>query len=419
MSIGTARIYRLVHPGRFEIVSADLGERLPEGTCLVRPTWGSICAADLRYYLGRRRPEALAKKLPMALLHEAVGVVEESAHPGFVRGDRVVLVPNIPGYLHSPDEHPDPEHCCPACASDEVGENYCAHSHFLSSGHDGFTTSLAVHPGACLAKVPAGLPSEVAVLSELASVCLGAVLRTLGLPRAWEALSFAGERGRELRDAGETGPENAGEAAGAAAQEAAAFREQGLGVLGGARIGVWGDGPVGYSVATWLSFLGVPRERLVVFGTTPSKLEHFDFATTVDISDRQAVAEARQRWMGRFAAAFECVGGEMQSVAANDAIDHLQPGGRLGLLGVTEGLTPLNVRDVLEKGITMAGCSRSPRQSYPPVVGLLARSAFLQEHFRRLSLPPLPVQDVQGLEEAFHFASGKAEWGKVIMKLDL
>jgi hypothetical protein len=32
---------------------------------IVKPTKASVCHADLRYYTGNRRPEALAKKLPM------------------------------------------------------------------------------------------------------------------------------------------------------------------------------------------------------------------------------------------------------------------------------------------------------------------------------------------------------------------
>jgi hypothetical protein len=37
-------------------------------------------ARFLRYYTGNRRPEALAKKLPMALFHEGIGIVEDSKH---------------------------------------------------------------------------------------------------------------------------------------------------------------------------------------------------------------------------------------------------------------------------------------------------------------------------------------------------
>jgi threonine dehydrogenase-like Zn-dependent dehydrogenase len=41
----------------------------------------------------RKGPEALAKKLPMALFHEGIGIVEDSKHPDFQQGDKVVIVP--------------------------------------------------------------------------------------------------------------------------------------------------------------------------------------------------------------------------------------------------------------------------------------------------------------------------------------
>ena len=35
----------------------------------------ALCHADQRYYQGKRDPKVLAKKLPMALIHECVGIV--------------------------------------------------------------------------------------------------------------------------------------------------------------------------------------------------------------------------------------------------------------------------------------------------------------------------------------------------------
>lgn len=385
-----ARAFVLTHPGQFEEKSRHLPSPPPPGDAVVQPTLGSICAADLRYYLGHRRPEALRKKLPMALLHEAIGTVEDCAAEGLRPGDRVVLIPNIPGYIHSPEQFPSPEQCCPACASAAIGENYCANCRFLSSGSDGFLQSRLVHPVSCLAKVPGEVPDDVAVLAELASVTLCAVLRTLGL-----------RMDVEWPQAG-------------AWLEAAAASE-----IAGAddfHVGVWGDGPVGYCVAVWLSFLGIPRERLLVFGANPSKLAHFDFATTANVAE---LSGRRSPCRGRLAAAFECVGGDIQSIAANDAIDCLRPGGKLGLLGVNEGLTSLNVRDVLERGLVLFGCSRSPRQAYPLILGLMASSEQLRERFRALAHSPLEVSDIGSLQRAFNHASANAEWGKVLLRLRL
>ena len=66
-------VYRLTAPRHFEVEFNEIdlfGEQV-----VVRPTHLSICNADQRYYQGKRAPEVLAKKLPMALIHEGIGEV--------------------------------------------------------------------------------------------------------------------------------------------------------------------------------------------------------------------------------------------------------------------------------------------------------------------------------------------------------
>ena len=87
-------VYRLVAPRRFEIAFEDID--LFGDNAIVRPTNLSICNADMRYYLGTRDAKVLAEKLPMALIHEGVGVVMRDPSGKFAPGDRVVMVPNCP-----------------------------------------------------------------------------------------------------------------------------------------------------------------------------------------------------------------------------------------------------------------------------------------------------------------------------------
>ena len=123
------RIYRLVEPKTFEACEEDLVLR--DGFAIVRPRYLSICAADQRYWSGRRDPAALREKLPMALIHEAVGVVEQDATGTYEPGTPVVLVPNIP----APDD--------PDTASKE---NYSRASRFHSSSADGFMRDYVTVP---------------------------------------------------------------------------------------------------------------------------------------------------------------------------------------------------------------------------------------------------------------------------------
>src|SRR5690606_27858310 len=92
-----SRAYRLIAPGKVQ--EAMLEVPVKDGWVVVEPSLASICHADLRYYTGQRRPEALAKKLPLALLHEGIGTVVESRSAELAKGQRVVVVPNVPGYL--------------------------------------------------------------------------------------------------------------------------------------------------------------------------------------------------------------------------------------------------------------------------------------------------------------------------------
>lgn len=127
---------------------------------VVRPTYLSICNADMRYYLGKRSAEALAEKLPMALIHEGVGIVVRDATGTFDRGERVVMLPNNP---HEADPH--------------IAENYLRSSEFCGSGFDGFMQEYMVLPPSRLVSLPDGVEEEVAAFTELVSVAMHAVSR--------------------------------------------------------------------------------------------------------------------------------------------------------------------------------------------------------------------------------------------------
>ena len=82
-------VYRLVAPKLLEEVYTDLD--LEKGV-IVRPTYLSICKADQRYYFGKRAPEVIEQKLPMALIHEAIGTVVKDNTGTYNVGDKVVMI---------------------------------------------------------------------------------------------------------------------------------------------------------------------------------------------------------------------------------------------------------------------------------------------------------------------------------------
>ena len=59
------QVYQLVAPRQFEVTYRN--ENIKNDKVIVRPLYLSICAADQRYYTGKREEKVLEKKLPMAL----------------------------------------------------------------------------------------------------------------------------------------------------------------------------------------------------------------------------------------------------------------------------------------------------------------------------------------------------------------
>lgn len=151
------QVYRLVAPNVIRVCFED--RSLNGCGVLVRPTKLSICAADQRYYTGTRGQEAMKKKLPMALIHEGVGVVVHDPMGEFKPGDKVVMIPNTP------------------VANDEfVAENYLLNSKFRASGFDGFMQDSVFMGRDRLIKYTS-INDDVASFTELMSVAMHAIKR--------------------------------------------------------------------------------------------------------------------------------------------------------------------------------------------------------------------------------------------------
>ncbi len=145
------RIYSLVKPGTFVEKTVEIDEN--SEAVLVRPRFLSICHADQRYYQGKRSPEVLAKKLPMALIHEGIGEVLRDPKGEFPAGMLVAMVPNTPVEEDS-----------------VIAENYLRSSRFRGSGFDGFMQDKIDMERGRLVPLPEGVDTTVAAFTELAAV---------------------------------------------------------------------------------------------------------------------------------------------------------------------------------------------------------------------------------------------------------
>ena len=112
------QIYQLIKP-KFINVKYNEENLNDKDKIVIRPNYMALCHADQRYYQGKRDPKILAKKLPMALIHECVGIVISDPTGTYKVGQKVVMIPNQP----------------PRASDEEFYENYMSGTHFLSSGY--------------------------------------------------------------------------------------------------------------------------------------------------------------------------------------------------------------------------------------------------------------------------------------------
>lgn len=148
------QVYRLIAPKQIREDFVDL--KIDDESVIVRPTYLSICAADQRYYTGSRGRVVMKQKLPMALIHEAVGEVVYDPQGEYKVGTNVVMIPNTP------------------IEEDEIiKDNYMRSSRFRASGFDGFMQNVVCMQRGLI--IPFSVEPRVAVLLELTSVVMNAV----------------------------------------------------------------------------------------------------------------------------------------------------------------------------------------------------------------------------------------------------
>lgn len=158
------------------------------------------------------------------------------------------------------------------------------------------------------------------------------------------------------------------------------------------RICIIGDGSLAYALACTLSFL-MPDAKLIVIGHSSEKLSLFTFAAERYLSS-DAPADLT------FDHAFECAGGEGSADAIDFCIEHIAPQGALMLLGVSESPVPVFTRNVLEKGMTLVGCSRSGREDFELAVATM-RHPDVQQRLKQIVYVDDPVKSVKDIKRVF------------------
>ncbi|AIY84123.1 MAG: alcohol dehydrogenase catalytic domain-containing protein [Clostridium baratii] len=159
------------------------------------------------------------------------------------------------------------------------------------------------------------------------------------------------------------------------------------------KIGIWGDGNVGFITALILR-KKFPESKIIVFGKNEEKLSFFSFVDETiqidNIPDDLRVDHA-----------FEAVGGKGSQYAIDQIIDYINPEGTIALLGVSENPVPINTRMVLEKGLTFIGSSRSGRVDFQEGVDFLEAHEDAQNQLQKLISAVIDVRGIEDIVKGF------------------
>ena len=181
----------------------------------------------------------------------------------------------------------------------------------------------------------------------------------------------------------------------------------GLAVTPKDRLGVWGDGNLGFITSLLLKEL-YPESEVIIFGKHQENLNLFSFADEMyrihDVPDDLAIDHG-----------FECVGSSASQTAIEQIIDLINPQGTINLFGVSEYPVPINTRMILEKGITLQGNSRSEKEDFIGVVSLLENNPELFDYLEKLVTTVCEINSLNDLKEAFDKDS-ISKFGKTVLK---
>ena len=228
----------------------------------------------------------------------------------------------------------------PVRKNDVIYENYDKGSYFLSSGHDGFMREFVELDSDRVVPYD-NVDPRVAAITEFVSVGVHATTR----------FDLIAHQNRD-------------------------------------RIGIWGDGSLAYVVANIVK-ARFPHSKIAVIGMDKRKLSQFSFVDETYLSTEIPKGFEVDH-------AFECCGGEGSYYAIEDVIKYINPQGALVLMGVSENKVAINTRMVLEKGMTLIGCSRSGREDFEKAVELMENRDF-ERRMKVIIYEDEPVRSIRDI----------------------
>ena len=150
-------------------------------------------------------------------------------------------------------------------------------------------------------------------------------------------------------------------------------------------------------------FVNLPADRVVAFDDIDkriaaitefiSKLSQFSFVDETILADDLEEGFNVDH-------AFECAGGEGSFYAIDNIIKYINPQGTVMLMGVSENKVPINTRDILEKGLTFVGSSRSGRVDFENAIKFMEDKS-IQRRLKSIIYETDEVKNISDIHKAF------------------
>lgn len=232
-----------------------------------------------------------------------------------------------------------------------LGENYCLDTKFRSSNAPGICKTVFLHPDQCLIKIPKNIPDHIAALTEPLTI-------------AYRAIKEANISNEDV-------------------------------------VSVIGCGQIGYFVCIVLAKIYKhPKERLIAIDRSSKQLEKVsEFAKTVDTSKKKISHNTIDK-------AIECVGCSEDVI--QQAVDILRPKGTLVLIGLTDKKTQVCTRDIVSKGLSIKGTSRSEKDDFKAVIRFLGYG-HIQKILEKIIYEKTFKGDIKGIKEGLEKASNTSK----------
>ncbi|MBT5023001.1 alcohol dehydrogenase catalytic domain-containing protein, partial [Candidatus Woesearchaeota archaeon] len=359
-------IIQVKKPNELE-TKKELIKKITPRNLLLSPIYTAICHSDVRYYEGDNPPEKLKGKYPLIMFHEGIAKIKEVGKGilSYEKGQKVVVIPNIPCYVHDKRKYSKRKYACECCRNESIGENYCTDVRFMSSNSPGINRTIFEHPTECVVPIPKGVSDKSALMTELLTVNYRAI------------------------------------------QEAKIGNKD--------KIAIIGSGPTGYLMAVLISkYLKIPKQRILITNITDQKLKlSKTIAKTVNTKNGLSL-----EFENKYDVVFECVGGANTETTIEQAIKLVRPKGTIVLLGVANKKIPINTRQVLDKGIKLIGTSRSGIQDYKDIMVIL-KNKKLQKYVEKIIYKTeYDGTKITEMKLALSKAKDRNVYGKILIKYD-